>query len=55
MTHVELLIINEIRKSLNELQKDGVGFIDRDEHDTNMIYRIDNSKILISVETIDKQ
>lgn len=54
MTHIELLIINQVRKSLDELQRTGVGYI-VEERSNSIIYRVDNAKILVQIGETDKQ
>lgn len=48
MSHIETLILNKIREALEDLQKQGVGYIDREL--TGIIhYSIDDRNIRISV------
>lgn len=48
MSHIETLILNKIREALEDLQKQGVGYIDLEQ--TGVIhYSIDGRNIRISV------
>ena len=48
MSHIETLILNEIRKALEDLQRKGIGYIDLEQ--TGIIhYSIDDRNIRISV------
>ena len=49
MTHIETLVMNEIRKTLENLEKSGVGYIDGEE--TGAIhYNVDERNIRIQVD-----
>lgn len=54
MSHIETLIVNEVRKTLENLERSGVGFIDY-ENTGNFCYAVDNKRILVSVRTISEQ
>ena len=44
MTHIETLIMNQVRKSLESLEEQGVGFIDEEFSTKGEIhYNIDNA------------
>ena len=48
MTHVETLVMNEIRKALENLERQGVGYIDCEQ--TGVIhYKIDGRNIRVQV------
>lgn len=48
MSHIETLIMNEIRKALEDLQRQGVGYIDLEQ--TGVIhYNIDGRNIRVQV------
>ena len=48
MSHIEILIMNEIRKALENLQRQGVGYIDYEQ--TGVLhYSVDDKHIKISV------
>ena len=49
MTHIETLIMNELRKALEDLEQKGVGYIEY-EKTKEIYYRIDNQEIRISVD-----
>ena len=51
MSHVENLVMNEIRKALENLSKSGVGCIDV-ENAGNLQYDIDDKIISITVKQI---
>lgn len=49
MTHIETLIMNNIREALEKLQKQGVGYIDLEQ--TSVIhYNIDGKNIRVEVK-----
>lgn len=51
MSHIETLVMNEVRKSLEKLQSQGVGYIDFDQ--TGIIhYLVDGRDIKISVADV---
>lgn len=51
MSHIETLIMNEVRKSLENLQSQGVGYIDFEQ--TGFIhYSVDGRDIRISVADV---
>lgn len=54
MSHIETLVMNEVRKALENLQRQGVGYIDY-ETTGNICYSIDNRNIRVSIETISDQ
>ena len=48
MTHIETLVMNEIRKALENLEKQGVGYIECEQ--TGVIYyNIDGKNIRVQV------
>lgn len=48
MSHIETLIMNEVRKALENLQRSGVGYIDLEQ--TGVIhYSVDGRNIRVSV------
>ena len=52
MSHIETLIMNEVRKALENLEKSGVGYIDMEQ--TGIIqYNVDGAKIRVVVEKAD--
>lgn len=49
MSHIETLIMNEVRKALENLERSGVGYIDMEQ--TGVIhYNVDDTKIRVVVE-----
>ena len=48
MTHIETLVMNEVRKALENLQKQGVGYIDG-EYTGVIHYSVDGRCIRIEV------
>ena len=54
MTHLETLIKNEVKKSLEKLERDGVGFIDSETTEA-IYYKIDNVEIRISIKTFAEE
>lgn len=54
MKHIEKLIMKEIRKPLEALQKEGVGYIDGEYGDT-FHYVIDDVSIAIRVDAEKKE
>ena len=52
MNHIETLIMNEIRKALENLQKQGVGYIDFEQCGI-IHYEIDGKKYRIEVSQCD--
>ena len=54
MSHIETLVINEIRKALENLQKQGVGYINF-ETMGNICYIVDNRIIRVRIDTISEQ
>lgn len=54
MNHIETLIMNEVRKALENLQRQGVGYIDYEQ--TGVIhYNIDGKDIKVSVVDVDSK
>lgn len=51
MSHIENLIMNEIRKALENLEKSGVGYINY-ENTGNICYAVDDTQIMVNVRTI---
>ncbi|MBR2408941.1 MAG: hypothetical protein IKB07_08295 [Lachnospiraceae bacterium] len=48
MSHIETLIMNEVRKAMENLQRSGVGYIDYER--TGLIaYNVDDKQVLIKV------
>ena len=48
MSHIETLIMNEVRKAMENLQRSGVGYIDY-ENTGRIIYRVDKKQIMIEI------
>lgn len=48
MTHIETLIMNQVRKSLEDMEKQGVGFIGA-EYTKEIQYNIDGKVIRVRV------
>ena len=48
MTHIETLVMNEIRKALENLEKQGVGYIDCEQSGV-INYNIDGRNISVQV------
>ena len=48
MTHIETLVMNEIRKALENLEKQGVGYIDCEQTGVSH-YNIDGRNIRVQV------
>lgn len=51
MSHIETLIMNEVRKAMENLQRSGVGYIDY-ENAGVIAYRVDKTQVLIEVNEI---
>lgn len=51
MGHIETLIMNKVRKALEDLQNQGVGYIDF-EHTGTIHYIIDGREITVSISDI---
>lgn len=49
MSHLETLIMNEVRKALENLQRSGVGYIDIEEAG-RIVYKIDDREICVEVK-----
>lgn len=50
MTHIETLIMNQVRKALESLEEQGVGFIDEEFSTKGEIhYNIDNAIYMVKV------
>ena len=54
MGHIETLIMNEVRKALENLQKQGVGYIDYEQVGV-IHYSVDGREIKISVVDVDSK
>ena len=54
MSHIETLIMNEVRKAMENLQRSGVGYIDY-ENTGAIAYRVDNTQVFIEVNEIAKE
>lgn len=52
MSHIETLIMNEVRKALESLERSGVGYIDMEQNGI-IHYNVDGTKIRIVVEKAD--
>ena len=48
MTHIETLVMNEIRKALENLEKQGIGFISCEQIGV-INYNIDGREIMVQV------
>ena len=53
MSHLEALLMNEIRKPLEALERSHVGFID-EENATTIYYKIDNRTFAIDIREVKK-
>ena len=51
MKHIETLIINNIRKALEYLQREGIGYIDMEESGI-FHYKIDDKTIRIEISEV---
>lgn len=49
MKHIETLVINEVRKALESLERSGVGYIDAEQSGI-FLYKVDDKTIKIVVE-----
>lgn len=54
MSHIETLIMNEVRKSLENLQSQGVGFIDYEQSGV-IHYTIDGKDITVSIRDVSNE
>ena len=54
MSHIETLIMNEVEKALENLQRSGVGFI-TDKTNKTLYYDIDRTVITVEVGTEGKE
>ena len=54
MSHLETLLLNEVRKPLEDLEKSHVGFID-EETSSTVYYKIDNRLFAIDVREVKKK
>lgn len=52
MSHIETLIMNEVRKALENLERSGVGYIDMEQTGV-FYYTVDGTKIRIVIEKAD--
>lgn len=52
MSHIETLIMNEVRKALANLERSGVGYIDMEQSGI-FYYKVDETKVRIVVEKAD--
>ena len=52
MSHVETLLMGEIRKPLEQMQNKNIGFIDG-ESSSEIYYKIDNRTFCIEIKEID--
>lgn len=51
MSHIENLIMNEVRKALENLQRSGVGYINH-ENTGSICYVVDNKYTMVYVEQL---
>ena len=54
MSHIETLIMNEVRKALESLERSGVGYINYEESGV-IHYSIDKKEITVSVVDVDSK
>lgn len=54
MSHIETLIMNEVKSTLNRMQERGVGFI-TDETNGTLYYDIDGTVITVKIGTEGKE
>lgn len=52
MSHLETLLINEIRKPLEQMQRNNIGYIDG-ESSNEIYYRIDERIFRIRIKEVD--
>ena len=52
MSHLETLLMGEIRKPLEQMQNKNIGFIDG-ESSSEIYYKIDNRTFCIDIQEID--
>lgn len=54
MSHLETLLMNEIRKPLEQMQRNNIGYIDGES--SNVIYyKIDESIFCIRIKEVDNE
>ena len=51
MSHIETLIMNEVRKAMENLERSGVGYIDMEQSNV-FHYVVDGRKIRIRVDDV---
>ena len=51
MSHLETLLMNEVRKPLKELERSHVGFID-EENSTTIYYKIDDRTFAVDIREV---
>lgn len=54
MSHLETLLLNEVRKPLEDLEKSHVGFID-EETSSSIYYKIDDRLFAIDIREVKKR
>lgn len=52
MSHIETLVLNEVRKALENLQRSGVGYINEETYG-NIFYVVDDKTIRIVVDEVE--
>ena len=52
MSHLETLLINEIRKPLEQMQRNSIGYIDC-ESSNEIYYKIDDRTFCIRINEVD--
>lgn len=52
MSHLETLLMNEIRKPLEQMERNHVGYIDG-ETEKKIYYKIDNRSFCIEIKEVD--
>ena len=54
MSHLETLLMNEIRKALEQMERSHVGYIDG-ETSNDIYYKIDNRSFAIEIKEVNMQ
>ena len=54
MSHLEMLLTNEIRKALEQMERSHVGYIDG-ETSNGIYYKIDNRSFVIEIKEVNEQ
>lgn len=53
MNHLETLLMNEVLKPLEQMERNNIGYINRESVDT-IYYKIDDREFAIKVKEIDE-